>query len=153
GTRRAALDRAMRLVSDGAADVLIVWKLDRFVRSVPEFGKLWPQLNAAGAQFASVTDQFDTPTAMGLAVLQIAVVFAGLASALRAERIGVWHDERRRVGASPSGPRPFGYRRVDGGLEVDPTEAAVLNEAANALLAGASLSSVVRDLNARGIPT
>lgn len=153
GTQRAALNRAMKLTQDGAADVLLVWKLDRFVRSVAEFGKLWPKLRDASAEFASVTDQFDTTTAMGRAMLQIAVVFAELESAIKGERIDAWHAERLRIGAAPTGPRPFGYQRVDGGLQVDESEAAELRQACEAIVAGRSLSSIVRDLNARAVPT
>ena len=65
GFEGAGLDRAMRLLRTGAADVLVVWRLDRFVRSVAHFGKLWPELDAAKASFASVTEGFDTTTAMG----------------------------------------------------------------------------------------
>ena len=55
---RRGLDRAMKLTQDGAADVLLVWKLDRFVRSVAEFGKL--DLNAVVKDLhALMTDSQD----------------------------------------------------------------------------------------------
>lgn len=153
-SRRPGLDKAMKMIRDDVANVLIVWKLDRFVRSVAQFGKLWPQLDAAGASFVSVTDSFDTTTAMGRAMLQIAVVFAELESGIKSERIGVWHDERRRLGSTPTGPRPFGYCRPEGGgLDIEPSEADEIREMARRVLAGDSLSSITRDLNARSVPT
>ena len=152
--RRPGLDRALQLIESGAADTLIVWKLDRFVRSVAGFGKLWQRLEKAGGSFVSVTDAFDTTTAMGRAMLQIAVVFAELESGIKSERIGAWHEERTLAGAAPTGPRPFGYRRPEhGGLEIVHAEAAEIRNMANRVLAGESLSAVTRDLNSRLIPT
>lgn len=151
--RRPGLDRAMRLLRDGAADTLIVWKLDRFVRSVAQFGKLWRELERHGSSFVSVTDAFDTTTAMGRAMLQIAVVFAELESGIKSERIEAWHEERTLSGATPTGPRPYGFQRVDGGLEVDETEAAEIRSAASRLLSGESVSAIVRDMNERGLTT
>jgi site-specific DNA recombinase len=152
--RRPALDKVFQLIESGAADTLIVWKLDRFTRSIANFGKMWHRLGEAGGQFVSVTDAFDTTTAMGKAMLQIAVVFAELESGIKSERIGAWHEERTLVGASPTGPRPFGYTRAEvGGLAVEPAEAREIRAAAKKVLNGGSLTSITGDLNARGIPT
>jgi DNA invertase Pin-like site-specific DNA recombinase len=148
--KRPGLDRAMAMLDEGAADVLIVWKLDRWVRSVAQFGKLWPRIEAAGAEFVSVSDQFDTTTSMGRAMLQIAVVMAELESSIKSDRILAWHDERRNRGTAPTGPRPFGYRRENGTLTIDDTEATVIRDAAARVIAGDSLTSIVRDLNDSG---
>ncbi len=153
-TSRPGLDRAMMLLGSGAADLLLVWKLDRFVRSITQFVDRWRELEARGANFASVTDNFDTSTGMGQAMLEMAVVFAKLESSIKADRVNAWHAERLRKGASPTGPRPFGYSRaVRGQMEPDLIESAELTRACVALLDGASLSSIVRDLNDRGVPT
>jgi len=148
--RRPGLERALKMVENGAADTIIVWKLDRFVRSVSGFGKLWTRLESAGASFVSVTDAFDTTTAMGRAMLQIAVVFAELESGIKSERIGAWHEERTLAGASPTGPRPYGYHRDNGSLTVDQDEADVIRSAADQLLSGESLSAVRRSINECG---
>ena len=151
--KRPGLDRAMKLVETGAADVLVVWKLDRFVRSVAHFGKLWPRLQDADASFVSVTEAFDTTTAMGRAMLQIAVVFAELESAFKSERIGEWHEERRIAGRQPTGPRPYGYRRTGDGFVLDTKEAKTIRTAAARIGDGDSLRSIVATLNDAGTPT
>lgn len=149
-TRRPGLDRALDLIGADVADTLMVWKLDRFVRSVQDFGHRWNLLERAGAEFVSVTDNFDTTTAMGRAMLLIAVVFAQLESDIKSERIEEWQQDRRTRGATPTGPRPYGYRRERNRLVIDAEEAAAIKEAAAALLAGESLRAIVRRLNAGG---
>lgn len=154
-SRRPALNRALTLIERGAADVLIVWKLDRLARSVRDFTLIDERLLAADAAFVSVTDGFDTSTAMGRAMRQIAAVFAELESGIKSERIDSWHGERRNKLLPPPGPRPYGYDRIKGdeGLRVVADEAAVITEMAERVLDGASIRSLTNDLNARGLRT
>jgi DNA invertase Pin-like site-specific DNA recombinase len=145
--RRPGLDRALELIENGGADVLIVWRLDRFVRSGAHFAKVWERLEAADGDFVSVAEQFDTTTAMGRAMLRIAVVFAELESDIKSERISEWHRERDLAGAPPVGPRAFGYTCDRAGL-VD-VEAAAVRDAAGWVLDGVTLGEVCRRFDAR----
>jgi len=154
GVRRPGLDQALRMITSGNSDCLMVWKLDRFVRSSKDFGDRWATLSDAGAEFVSVTDNFDTTTAMGRAMLQIAVVFAELESAIKSERIGEWQDYRVAEGLTPTGPRPFGYERNEeerNVLTIAEDEAEVIRDAAAAVLDGESLAGIVKRLKATGV--
>lgn len=148
---RPGLDRAQELIVAGAVDCLMVWKLDRFVRSTADFEKRWKVLQAHEAEFVSITDNFDTTTAMGKAMLKIAVVFAELESGIKSDRAGAWHGDRRANKAPPTGPRPYGYRRERNRLIVVAAEAKVIRQAAKQVIGGASLRSIVRDLEAAGV--
>ena len=153
-TKRPGLEKALKMIEFGAADVLIVWKLDRLIRSAGGFEQIRQRLERAGGSFVSVTDSFDTTTAMGLAMQQIAAVFAQLESGIKSDRIEAWHEQRILAGATPTGPRPYGYRRPNRGqLEIVKCEAAEIHKAATRILDGESFSAICRDLNARKIQT
>ena len=80
------------------------------------------------------------------------------------ERMKAKKKQQREAGLSTRGRRPYGYRRVDqfrvtpatgreygkGHLEIDESEAVHVRRAYAALLAGHSVLSIVRDLNAAG---
>src|SRR5262245_42209410 len=75
GERRPQLERLMADVEAGAITTVIVYRLDRITRSVSDFagkGGIQKRLEAAGASFVSVSDSFDTSTAMGRAMLTLA---------------------------------------------------------------------------------
>lgn len=79
-----------RLMKDIKADLvkkLYVYRLDRFSRSVADFGQLWEILQAHNVEFVSVSENFDTTTPMGRAMLHIIMVFAQLERETTAEHI------------------------------------------------------------------
>jgi len=151
GTARPGLDKAMSYIEHGLADVLLVWKLDRFVRSTIEFGRLWERMLKSGAEFVSVTDQFDTTSQFGKAMLQMAVVFAELESGVKSERTLAWHEQRCLPDGPvlpPLGREPFGYNRPEKNtLAVNTTEAAAIRKAAKMIAAGESLRAGARAIN------
>lgn len=84
--------------------------LDRFSRSIADFGQLWNVLQAHNVEFVSVTENFDTSTPMGRAMLHIIMVFAQLERETTAERVKDNYDSRAALGSWPGGPAPYGYR-------------------------------------------
>lgn len=88
---------------------LYVYRLDRFSRSVADFGQLWEILCAHGVEFVSVSENFDTTTPMGRAMLHIIMVFAQLERETTAERVRDNYYRRAALGAWPGGPAPYGY--------------------------------------------
>ncbi len=77
-TERPAFQKLIRDIKDGKIARLYVYRLDRFSRSVAEFGNLWEILQANNVEFISVNENFDTSTPMGMAMLHIIMVFAQL---------------------------------------------------------------------------
>jgi site-specific DNA recombinase len=69
----------------------------------------------------------------------------------KSERLKRKFTEMAEAGRRNGGTRAFGYRRVDGRVEIDEDEAKIIREGADRILMGASLRSVCRDLNARGV--
>lgn len=71
---RPGLAEALAFARKG--DVLVVWRLDRLGRSLPELVRLVGELDAAGVGFESLTEKIDATTATGRLVFH---VFAALA--------------------------------------------------------------------------
>ena len=74
---------------------LYVYRLDRFSRSIADFGQLWNVPLAHNVEFVSVTENFDTSTPMGRAMLHIIMVFAQLERETTAERVKDNFDDSR----------------------------------------------------------
>lgn len=151
---RPGFDRAMRMIETGAANTLVVWRLDRFMRDAIEFMAEWSRIDAAGGRFASVTESMDTSTPLGRLAVMIIATLAEMESVARSERALPWHAHRRDLGLPPVGPIPYGYDRpAPNVLTINDDEAAVIREMFDGLLLGDSLRQWETTLNNRGVPT
>jgi DNA invertase Pin-like site-specific DNA recombinase len=72
-------------------------------------------------------------------------------SAVKAERITRARQRKAKKGALSGGARPYGYTKDSTALV--PEEATEIKTAVEAVVRGASLRSLVRDLNTRGVTT
>ena len=154
-----------RLLKDIKADKiskLYVYRLDRFSRSIADFGQLWIVLAEHHVEFVSVTENFDTSTPMGRAMLHIIMVFAQLERETTAERVKDNYASRTALGAWPGGPAPYGFQigRLQGKdgrmiptLEADAAQAKIVQRIFAAYAQDdMSLGSLARMLNSEGIP-
>src|SRR5215831_6694093 len=66
---------------------VLVWKFDRFARSVAHLLKALEEFNHLGIRFISVQDQVDTQSPMGKAMFTIIGTMAELESSLISERV------------------------------------------------------------------
>ena len=152
---RPGLTRVRQAIDAGLADAVLVWRLDRIARSVVDFGTLLDE----GLNIVSCTETLDTTTPMGRAMAEILQVFAAMEAKTISTRVASSVDYLRRNQRYPGGNLPYGYRPVPHpsgagrALELEPTEAAVVQELTQRVLAGESLYSLSQDLNRRGVPT
>ena len=86
-TDRPAYQNMMTRIRKGEFSHLLVWKLDRISRNLLDFAAMYEELQRLGVAFVSKTEQFDTSTAMGVAMMQIIMVFATLERRTTAERV------------------------------------------------------------------
>jgi DNA invertase Pin-like site-specific DNA recombinase len=148
---RPKFNEAMELIRSGAANALVVWRLDRLSRSAKDTLILVEELAEHGAELASVTEgELDPSKPTGKLLLTMLSGLAEMESHIKRERVQEWQDHRRAKGMTPTGPRPFGYKKERNTLIIDPVEAAAIRKAADGLLAGQSLRSILRDLTASG---
>lgn len=111
-TNRPEFKRMMSDVKNGKINRIVCYRIDRISRSIADFGKIWEELDAHNVEFVSVSEQFDTATPIGRAMLYIIMVFAQLERETTAQRITDNYYKRIRAGAWPGGPAPFGYDRA-----------------------------------------
>ena len=108
-TERPAFRQLMKDIQSGKIGKLYVYRLDRFSRSVADFGNLWEILQENNVEFVSVSENFDTTTPMGRAMLHIIMVFAQLERETTAERVKDNYYRRAALGSWPGGPAPYGF--------------------------------------------
>ena len=89
---------------------IAVYKLDRISRNVKDFLNLKELLNENQIDFISVTEQFDTTTPLGNAMLMISSVFAQLERDTIAERIKDNMYDLAKTGRWLGGNTPLGYK-------------------------------------------
>lgn len=120
---RDALQRLLTEIDNGRVDMVVVYKIDRLTRSLSDFAKLVDRLDAAGASFVSVTQQFNTSTSMGRLTLNVLLSFAQFEREVTAERIRDKIAASKKKGLWMGGLVPLGYNKRDDGLVINPTEA------------------------------
>lgn len=108
-TERPDFQRLLKDIKADQIDTLYVYRLDRFSRSVADFGQLWEIMQAHQVEFVSINESFDTKTPMGRAMLHIIMVFAQLERETTAERVRDNYYRRTALGAWPGGPAPYGF--------------------------------------------
>lgn len=95
---RPQLNRLMADAKKRRFDVIAVWKVDRFSRSLAHLVNALHELNALGVSFYSYTDQLDFTTPAGRAMFQIIGVFAEFERSLIGERVAAGIAQARRDG-------------------------------------------------------
>lgn len=101
-----------RMIKDAKAkkfDMLIVYKLDRLSRSVSDFSSTYEILEKNNINFISISENFDTSTPLGKAMLYISSVFAQLERETIAERIRDNMHELAKTGRWLGGQTPLGF--------------------------------------------
>jgi len=79
-----------KLMADGHKrkfDVVVVWKFDRFARSVSHLLRALETFNSLGIGFVSLSEQIDTSTPMGKMIFTVLGSVAELERSLIAERV------------------------------------------------------------------
>ena len=152
GVDRPAFEELLADAEAGVIDGILVWRLDRLTRNFDDLQRLWKLINGRGVRLLSVHDSIDTSTASGVFMLRTLVAIAEYESAGMSLRIRSQKAESARNGLpNPGGMRAFGYTPDKRALV--PHEAEAIKEAAERLLAGQSLVSIINDFNVRGIRT
>lgn len=112
-TNRPEYQALLKDISTKKLNAVVVKKLDRLSRSLMDFESLMVILQTHQVEFISLREQFDTTTAMGKAMLRIALVFAQLEREQTSERISDVMGYRASKGLHNGGVTPFGYACVN----------------------------------------
>jgi len=102
---RPALDRLVTDAHKRKFDVLVVWKFDRFARSVSHLLKALETFGSLGIEFVSLSEQIDTSTPTGKMVFTVLGAVAELERSLIVERVraGIRNAKAKgtRIGRPP----------------------------------------------------
>ncbi|MDO4323486.1 MAG: recombinase family protein [Lachnospiraceae bacterium] len=112
-TNRPDFGRLMEDIKEERIRRVIVYKLDRISRSVLDFAKMMEIFTKHHVEFVSCTERFDTSTAMGRAMLNIAVVFAQLERETIQMRVTDAYYSRSHKGYYMGGRVPYGFKLED----------------------------------------
>jgi len=120
---RPALQRLLADIVSGRVDLVVVYKVDRLTRSLPDFAKIVEVFDAHSASFVSVTQHFNTTTSMGRLTLNMLLSFAQFEREVTGERIRDKIAASKRKGMWMGGSVPLGYEARDRKLIVEPMQA------------------------------
>src|SRR6202049_674656 len=85
--RRPELDRLIADAHRRKFDVVVVWRFDRFARSVSHLLRALETFKALGIEFVSLSEQVDTTTPTGKMIFTVLGAVAELERSLIAERV------------------------------------------------------------------
>src|SRR6201987_2318417 len=102
---RPQLDRLMADAHRRRFDAVVVWRFDRFARSVSHLLRALETFKALGIEFVSLSEQVDTTTPTGKLVFTILGAVAELERSLIAERVKAGLRNARAKGKSLGRPR------------------------------------------------
>ena len=149
---RPGLQEMIKDCESGKLDMVLVYKLDRLSRSQRDTLFLIEDVfDKNGVGFTSMTENFDTSTPFGKAILGVLAVFAQLEREKIKERTMDGKDARAKEGKWHGGKWvPIGYNFVDGFLWVNEYEAMQVREIADMFLKGTPVRTIERLVTKKG---
>jgi DNA invertase Pin-like site-specific DNA recombinase len=103
--KRPELDRLMSDANRRRFDAVVVWKFDRFARSVSHLLRALETFQALGIEFVSLSEQLDTSTPTGKMVFTVLGAVAELERSLIVERVRAGLRNARAKGKRLGRPR------------------------------------------------
>lgn len=146
-TNRPEYQKLMRDIEQQKIHAVVVKKLDRLSRSLLDFEQVMLLMQHHNIEFISLRENFDTTTAMGKAMLRMALVFAQLEREQTAERVTDVMHFRASQGLRNGGTTPYGYRVVEKQLIPYAKEKEIIELIFKQFIDTQSTSAVARFLN------
>jgi len=142
-------------IKTNKVDVVIVYKIERLVRSIKDFYKLWDIFQVYNVTFVSATQQFDTSNALGKLMLNILLSFAQFERENTSEKTRDKMKQRARLGKWHGGWCPFGYDydKATKKLSINRFEMPIVKRIYTMFLDGKKPSEIANIFNAKGART
>lgn len=154
GRERPEYRKMLDAVAAGRIDTIVSWAPDRLARRPRDLEDILDLAERFGISLATVSGDVDLSTAGGRAITRIFGAISRQETEQKGARQRRANMQRAQNGVMGWTRRPFGYDRTgDGAVIVVEAEAAELRKAADAVLSGGTLASLVRGLTARGVMT
>lgn len=161
-TDRPMIKKLITDIKNDLVDTVIVYRIDRISRNIVDFANLLNLFDEHNVKFISATEQFDTSSPMGKAMIYIIMVFAQLERETIAGRIKDNYKYRSSSGKYFMGGNvPYGYKVkksiVDGKkasiLSIDEETSAILQDIFHEFITKESVMRVAKHLNEKGVKT
>lgn len=162
GIRRAKADQALDMLRTGEADILIVWKFDRWSRQgIIALGDLMAVLQDTAPRTRFITCEGGLDSASEVFPIMVAL-FAEQGRIERAnikDRVSRSMEELATQGRYAGGINLFGYTPIENPagdgyvLGLCPKQHPVLRDAISRVIHGETVGSIVRDFNDRKLPS
>lgn len=129
-TNRPGLQAMLKDIRRGKVNKVVVYKLDRLSRSQKDTLELIEdEFLDHTVDFVSMSENFDTSTPFGRAIVGILAVFAQLEREQIKERMAMGKEARAKEGKWNGGQNsPLGYDYINGELVINPFEALQVKE-------------------------
>lgn len=152
---RPALLQMLQDAAKGLFQILLVYKLDRLSRSQKDtLTIIEEKLLPNGCDFVSMSENFDTTTPLGKAMIGILAVFAQLEREQIKERMVMGREARAKKGLwHGGGEAPFGYIYKDHQLIINDYEAMIVRRIFDLAHEGKSYHLIAQILNDEGYRT
>lgn len=150
---RPGLKSLIADVAAGKVDKVLVYKLDRLSRSQKDTLYLIEDVFIENnVDFVSMTENFDTATPFGKAMIGILSVFAQLEREQIKERMSIGRHGRAKSGLWGGGSNvPIAYRYKDNALTIEPYEAEIVRRIYREYISGKTITSISSDLDREGL--
>lgn len=106
---RPQFSKLLEDIKSGLVNKVVAYRLDRISRSIADFSQLLIMFDKYNVDFISATENFDTNTPMGRAMINIVMTFAQLERETIVERVTDNYYFRTNNGYWAGGYAPYGY--------------------------------------------
>lgn len=147
-SKRPQLQMALSEMKKGMA--LIVYSLSRLARSTKNCIEIADELKSKGSDLVSLTEKIDTSSAMGEFFFTLIAALGQMERKQIGERTKAALAHKKAIGEKYA-PVPFGYKEIEGRLEIVKHEALLVTEINQKRAAGYTLQSIAHYLNEKGV--
>lgn len=149
---RPSMQQLIKDAGTGLYDAVLVYKLDRLSRSQKDTLHLIEDIFQKNSiHFISLSENFDTSTAFGKAMIGILSVFAQLERETIKERMMMGKVGRAKAGKIMAWANvPFGYLKDKDTYKIDPLRANIVKRIFGMYLDGVSITRIYTRLNEEG---
>ncbi len=149
---RPGLTALRASVRAGEVAVVVVYAVDRLSRRQADTLALLEEFEQSGAGLAAASQEFDTTSPMGRAMLGMLAVFAELQRAEIRERTKASLRAKKGRGEA-TGRTPFGLERSGASFARDPATWPTMSRILSERSEGATCGAIATGLNADSVPT
>lgn len=143
--KRPQLTQLFEHIKEGKINLILVYRLDRFTRSVRDLHKMLEVMDKHNCGFRSATEVYDTTSAMGRLFITIVAALAEWESANSSERIKMMLEKKVSDG-DWVGPAPYGFDLSEDEKLVKNKKSEVILDMIQMYMSGRSINSIADHL-------